>query len=80
MPDFFSAPEKQVPKLCSSIHIARIKSGDFILTFLYQDKVEDEKGKNEVLNSVLLERIFLDKEHAKQLTDRLSEFLKKDEN
>jgi hypothetical protein len=65
-----SSPEKRIPKYCNGVIFGKLSDGGFILTFVAKEKLDSEKdGKEE---SIVIERIYIDANHAKQIADTLS--------
>jgi hypothetical protein len=65
------AQEKIIPKFCTTINVGLLKSKNIILTMSYSE------GLTSV---VLIDRIIIDIEHAKQLKDVLDKLLKECED
>ena len=66
--------EKLVPKFCTNINMALLKSKNLVLTMAYS---EGQDGAN---NSAIIERIVIDLEHAKSLNTILTKLLEDVEN
>lgn len=62
-----SNPDKNIPKFCTSVNFGVLPNNNLILTFTYN---EGEKQPH-----VLIERIIVDVEHAKKISDVLKNVL-----
>lgn len=56
---------KIIPKLCTTISFSTTSYGQIILNLTYSDNSESQ--------TYLIERILLDKEHAKMVAEKLNE-------
>jgi hypothetical protein len=64
-----SNPEKRVPKLCTQVLFSLGSDGKIILTFIFQENMDD--------NGVVIERVMLpDNKQAKQISDKLNDVIK----
>jgi len=69
-------PNKRIPKYCTSVFFAKMKSGQIILTFVEND----EALKTEVNDQgVIIERIIVDEDHARQIVEKLGDLIGKKE-
>ena len=66
--------EKLVPKFCTNINMALLKSKNLVLTMAYSE------GQDGNSNSAIIERIVIDLEHAKSLSVILTKLLEDVEN
>lgn len=61
------AAEKMIPKFCTAIDIALLRTNNVIISMAYSE------GND---NTALIDRIVIDIEHAKSLNDALTKVLK----
>ncbi len=64
-----SSPEKRIPKYCNSILFGKLDDGGIVMTFAVKEYSGFGEDKRE--DSVVIERIFVDKNHAKRVADAL---------
>lgn len=63
-------PEHVIPKYCNGMVFNKTIDGKFVISFLFKNKTD--KGEQ----SVLIESIFIDKEHAQKIIEKLGELVK----
>ncbi|MFH0833818.1 MAG: hypothetical protein V2A63_00300 [Patescibacteria group bacterium] len=66
---FLPSPDRAVPKLCTSANFAQLKSGNIVVSFFSRDVSVANQA-------VLIERIIIEKEHAKDIVKKLSAMAK----
>ena len=64
-------PEQTIPKYCNGMVFSKTDDEKIIMSFLFNSKNKDGKPSQ----SVLIESIFIDKNHAKQIIEKLSPLL-----
>lgn len=67
-----STSEKRIPKYCNSVLFGKLSDGGVIMTFVAKEKVGDQDDQRE--EHVVIERIFVDRKHALQISETLSRF------
>lgn len=65
-----SSPEKRIPKYCNGVLFGKLKDGGVIMTFVAKEDVGHGTEKRE--ESIMIERVFIDKDHAKQIAETLT--------
>lgn len=63
--------DKAIPKFCTTINIALLKSKNVVFTMAYSEGLE---------HAAVIDRIVIDLDHAKQLSMALDQLLKESEN
>ncbi|MFH1620931.1 MAG: hypothetical protein ABIB04_02500 [Patescibacteria group bacterium] len=69
-------PNKRIPKYCTSVLFAKMKNGQIILTFVENDEAIKAESSD---HGVIIERILVDEEHARQIVEKLGGLITKAE-
>lgn len=69
-----SSPEKRIPKYCNGVLFSKLEGGGIVMTFVAKEQVGHGAQKQE--ESIMIERVFVDKDHAKKIADTLLNLVK----